>query len=361
MVNKDNYVVIMAGGVGTRLWPFSRNSRPKQFHDLLGVGSSLLQQSVSRFSDICPFENIYIVTNEMYYGLVKEQLPHLNDHQILLEPMMRNTAPCVAYASYKILKQNPQANIVVSPADQVIRQEGLFQQTILKALADTQKSEHLVTLGIKPTRPDTGYGYIQFFEEDIDEVKRVKMFLEKPELEMAKQFLASGDFVWNAGIFVWNVQTIVKAFQNYMPEVADIFADAQKDFYTDKELNTIKKAYSICPSKSIDHGIMEKAYQDEMVYVVLSEFDWSDLGTWKSLYEESEKNEDKNVITGNVMAYEVKNCIIKTSKDKLVVVQGLEDYIVAEFDDVVLICKKDEEQKVKDFVADAKSKGAKFV
>jgi mannose-1-phosphate guanylyltransferase len=361
MVNKNNYVVIMAGGVGTRLWPFSRNSRPKQFHDLLGVGSSLLQQSVNRFSDICPFENIYIVTNEMYYGLVKEQLPNLNDHQILLEPMMRNTAPCIAYASYKIMKQNPQANMVVSPADQVIRQEGLFQQTVLKALGDTQNNEHLVTLGIKPTRPDTGYGYIQFFEGDNQDVKKVKMFAEKPELEMAKQFLASGDFVWNAGIFVWNIQTIVKAFQEYMPEVADVFAEAQQHFYTDNELNAIKKAYSICPTKSIDHGIMEKAYQDEMVYVVLSEFDWSDLGTWKSLYEESEKTEDKNVITGNVMAYDVKNCIIKASKDKLLVVQGLEDYIIAEFDDVVLICKKDEEQKVRDFVADAKNKGAKFV
>ncbi|MCU0444705.1 MAG: sugar phosphate nucleotidyltransferase [Microscillaceae bacterium] len=361
MVNKNNYVVIMAGGVGTRLWPFSRNSRPKQFHDLLGVGSSLLQQSVRRFSDICPLENIFIVTNEIYYALVKEQLPNLNDHQILLEPMMRNTAPCIAYASYKIVKQNSQANIVVSPADQVIRQEGLFQQTILKALTDTQSSEHLVTLGIKPTRPDTGYGYIQFYESDHHEVKKVKMFAEKPALPMAEKFLASGDFVWNAGIFVWNGQTIIRAFEEYMPDVADIFAEAQVHFYTDNELNAIKKAYSICPSKSIDYGIMEQAGQEEKVYVLLSEFDWSDLGTWKSLYEESKKNEQKNVITGNVMTYDVQNCIIKTPKDKLVVIQGLEDYIVAEFDDVLLICKKDEEQKVRDFVADAKNKGAKFV
>ncbi len=360
MTNKNNYAVIMAGGVGTRLWPFSRTNYPKQFHDILGTGKSLLQQTVQRFQEVCPPENIYIVTNEIYYDLVKTQLPFLKDEQILLEPVKRNTAPCIAYACYKIAQKNPAANMVVAPADQVILQEDKFARTIMTALQETAEKDILLTLGIKPTRPDTGYGYIQFLEAE-HEVKPVKVFTEKPELEMAIQFLESGDFVWNAGIFVWNVKTIIQAFETYMSEMAGIFAEVKDDFYTEQEAEAMKKTYSLCKSESIDYGVMEKAGKEGKVYVILCDFDWSDLGTWKSLYENSPKDQGQNVVTGQVMTYDTQNCIIKTPEDKLVVVQGLDNFIVAEFDGVLLICNKDEEQRVKSFVADAKNKGSQYV
>ncbi|MDX2303416.1 MAG: mannose-1-phosphate guanylyltransferase [Microscillaceae bacterium] len=357
-MNHNNYAVIMAGGVGTRLWPFSRTNYPKQFHDILGTGKTLLQQTVHRFREICPIENVYIVTNQIYYDLVKEQLPELMDDQILLEPVKRNTAPCIAYACYKIGRKNPQANLVVAPADQVILQEDQFRDALLTALKATESQDILVTLGIKPTRPDTGYGYIQFFENDDQVVKKVKTFTEKPDLEYALKFLESGDYVWNAGIFIWNAQAIMKAFNQYMPDLGEIFDEAQPAFYTENEAESIKKAYSLCKSDSIDIGVMEKA---DNVYVILCSFDWSDLGTWKSLFENSVKTPEHNVVTGNVMTYDTENCIIKTPEDKLVVVQGLENFIIAEFDGVLLICNKDQEQRVKDFVADAKNKGNHFV
>ncbi|GAB2764276.1 mannose-1-phosphate guanylyltransferase [Rhabdobacter roseus] len=354
---KDTYVVIMAGGVGTRFWPFSRTSYPKQFHDVLGTGKSLLQQTVERFEGICPYENIYIVTSHEYKNLVKQQLPALGHDQLLLEPHRRNTAPCVAYASYKIATQNPNANIIVAPADHIILKEELFRDTIRIALAATRQEDILVTLGIQPSRPDTGYGYIQYIP-DKRTVKKVKTFTEKPQLEMAIQFLESGDFVWNAGIFVWNAQAIRQAVKKHLPEIAEIFEEGAHTFFTDQETPFIHKAYSHCGSISIDNGIMEKA---DNVHVVLSDFGWSDLGTWKSLYEISTRDENDNVVEGKVVLQNTNNCIIKTPSDKLVVINGLEGFIVAEYDGVLLICRKDEEQKVKELVSEAKHLDPKYI
>ena len=352
MTNNNNYVVIMAGGIGSRFWPFSRTKSPKQFHDVLGIGKTLLQQTADRFVNVCPQENIYIVTNKDYKDLVKTQLPFLTDDQILLEPIGRNTAPCVAYACYKIASRNPDANIVVSPSDHIIMKEQVFEEVILTALNETKDKDILITLGITPSRPDTGYGYIQYKESDTV-INKVKTFTEKPELAMAKTFIESGDFVWNAGIFVWNAQAVISKINQFLPEMALIFENGKSKYYTSEELVYINTAYSQCTNISIDFGIMEKANN---VFVLLCEFGWSDLGTWKSLFEAQEKNNDNNVIDGNIMTYNTKNSIIKTPKNKLVVVQGLDGYIVAEYEGVLMICKKDEEQKVKDFVADVKAR-----
>ncbi len=356
-MNKNNYVIIMAGGAGTRFWPFSRSNYPKQFHDVLGTGRTLLQQTADRFAKVCPSENIYVVTSTEYRDVVQAQLPQLTPQQILLEPVRRNTAPCIAYACYKIGLRNPEANLVVAPADHIILKEEEFVRTIETALAATHKEDILVTLGIKPSRPDTGYGYIQYIPSK-KSIKKVKTFTEKPYLELAQKFLESGDYVWNAGIFVWSVKSILKNFGQHMPDVAELFDDGKNQFYREGEEAFIKKVYSLCKNISIDYGIMEKA--DE-VYVVLSDFGWSDLGTWKSLYDISPKDENGNVLDGNTMTYETRDCIVKTPKDRLVVTYGLEGYIVAEYDNVLLICKKDEEQRVRDFVADAKNRGAEYV
>jgi len=356
-MNKNNYVIIMAGGAGTRFWPFSRSNYPKQFHDVLGTGRTLLQQTADRFAKVCPPENVYVVTSTEYRDTVQAQLPQLTPQQILLEPVRRNTAPCIAYACYKIGLKNPDANLVVAPADHIILKEEEFVKTIETALAATAKEDILVTLGIKPSRPDTGYGYIQYLPGR-KTIKKVKTFTEKPYLELARQFLESGDYVWNAGIFVWNVKAITRNFETHLGDMAELFEDGENAYYTDGEEAFIKKVYSLCKNVSIDIGVMEKAGE---VYVVLSDFGWSDLGTWKSLYDISPKDENGNVLDGNTMTYETKDCIVKTPKDRLVVTYGLEGFIVAEYDNVLLICKKDEEQRVRDFVADAKNKGAEFV
>jgi len=349
-----NYVIIMAGGIGSRFWPMSRASFPKQFHDILGTGKTLLQQTAERFDGVCPPENIYIVTNKDYYQLCKDQLPFLTDDQILLEPVARNTAPCVAYACYKIAQKDAEANIVVSPSDHVILKEEEFKRTILKGLAATAASPLLLTLGIKPSRPDTGYGYIQFFEKtEASGINKVKTFTEKPILELAKQFLASGDFVWNAGIFLWNVQAILAAFSEHLPDIYEVFEEGKALYYTENENEFISTAYSQCRNISIDYGIMEKSNN---VYTLLSEFGWSDLGTWKSLYETCDKDNNSNVVDGNTLLYNTTNCIVKsTEKDKLVVVSGLDNFIVSVSGDVVMVCGKDDEQMVKQFVADAKA------
>ncbi|AUD03003.1 mannose-1-phosphate guanylyltransferase [Spirosoma pollinicola] len=353
------YVIIMAGGVGTRFWPFSRTSYPKQFHDVLGTGRTLLQQTADRFDGVCPSENIYIVTSSLYKDLCQQQLPQLTDDQVLCEPIARNTAPCIAYACYKIAQRDPEANIIVAPADHIILKEDEFKRTIQTALDATKAQNILVTLGIQPSRPDTGYGYIQYIPEaGKTGPLRVKTFTEKPHLELAQQFVESGEFVWNAGIFVWNVKSIINAFESYLPEVAEIFEEGNNAYYSEREKAFVAKAYSLTGSISIDNGVMEKA---DNVYVVLSDFGWSDLGTWKSLYEVSDKNDDFNVIDGHILLYDTKNCIIKTPKDRLVVVNGLDGYIVAEYDNVLMICRKEEEQKVKAFVADAKERGTEFV
>jgi mannose-1-phosphate guanylyltransferase len=352
------YVIIMAGGVGTRFWPFSRTNYPKQFHDVLGTGRTLLQQTADRFDGVCPPENIYVVTSDKYKDLCQQQLPFLSDHQVLCEPVARNTAPCIAYACYKIAQRDPQANIVVSPADHIILKEDEFRRTIRVALDATANDDILVTLGIQPSRPDTGYGYIQYLPESGGEVKRVKTFTEKPHLELAQQFLDSGEFVWNAGIFVFNAQTIVRAFEKYLPETAEIFEEGRPVYYSEQEQPFVNKAYSMCKSISIDNGVMEKA---DNVHVVLSDFGWSDLGTWKSLYEVSDKDADSNAVDAHTMLYDTKNCIIKAPKDRLVVVNGLDGFIVAEYDNVLMICRKDDEQKVKQFVAEAKELGTVYV
>jgi mannose-1-phosphate guanylyltransferase len=352
MRSKDTFVVIMAGGIGSRFWPFSRTNNPKQFHDVLGVGSSMLQMTANRFRDICPPENIYVVTNSDYRELVKEQLPALTDNQILCEPIGRNTAPAIAYASYKISQINPNATLVVAPADHVILKEESFVRIIQEAVTAAEEEEILITLGITPSRPDTGYGYIQFLEEG-KHLKKVKTFTEKPNLELAQMFLDSGDFVWNSGIFIWNVKSILKAFRQYLSEISEIFEEGLLYLNKPQEEESINRAYSHCRNISIDYGIMEKA---DNVFVLLSEFGWSDLGTWNSLYSIGKKDEAGNVIDGDVLLYDTRNCIIKTPHERLVVINGLENFIVAEYDNVLMICPKDQEQRVKDFVADVKSK-----
>lgn len=346
----------MAGGIGSRFWPFSRTKHPKQFQDILGTGQTLIQQTVGRFETICPKENIYVVTNQDYEGLVKEQLPFMEDEQILLEPVMRNTAPCIAYAAYKIASKNPNANLLIAPADHIITKEEEFVRLAKEAMSETAKHQNiLVTLGIKPSRPDTGYGYIQYVEhkDTIDNLLKVKTFTEKPNLEFAKSFLESGDYVWNAGIFIWHVQAIIQNFEEHLADIGEAFQEISSSYYTDKEESVIKTAYFQCRNISIDYGIMEKAHD---VYVLPCDFGWSDLGTWKSLFAVSEKNKDQNVLQGNILTYDTKDCIVKTPDDRLVIIQGLENYIVAEKDNVLVICQKDQEQRIKQFVNDVKEK-----
>jgi len=357
-MNNNNYVIIMAGGIGSRFWPFSRTTFPKQFHDVLGTGKTMIQQTCERFETICPKENIFVVTNNLYKTLVKDQLPYLSDDQILCEPIGRNTAPCAAYACYKIKERNSDAVVVIAPSDHIILKEREFELKINTAIKKSSEENVLITLGIKPSRPDTGYGYIQFIESE-HVIKKVKTFTEKPILELAEKFIESGDFLWNAGIFVWSIKSFVQSLEKNMPDMAEIFQEGSTSYWTENETPFIEKAYSQCKNISIDYGIMENA---ENVYVVPSDFGWSDVGTWKSLYDVSEKNSEGNVVSGNTMLYDTKNCIIKTPFDKLVVIDGLENYIVAEFDGVLMICDINDEQRVRDFVKDARAnKGERYV
>lgn len=358
MNTNNTYVIIMAGGVGSRFWPYSRQSHPKQFLDVLGVGKSLLQLTYHRFRKLCPSENIYIVSNEAYFDLIKQQLPDLTDDQILLEPNQRNTAPCIAYASYKIASKNPDAVTVVTPADHAVFMEDEFVNTCQAAVNFAEKDGQLVTIGIKPSRPETGYGYIQFIESD-DVVKKVKTFTEKPQLELAKTFIESGDFVWNAGIFIWQVKSIIASFEMFLPEISETFQGISEAYYTEHEKEKIAWAYARTKSISIDYGVMEKA---DNVHVVLGDFGWSDLGSWSSLHEYHEKDKDGNVVDGNAMLYESNNCIIRSPAEKLVVVEGLEGYLVADCEDVLMICNKDDEKKIRSIVNDVKSeKGEKYI
>lgn len=355
----NNYCVIMAGGVGARFWPLSRTTYPKQFIDFLGTGKSLLQMTISRFEQICPMENMYIVTNELYYDLVKKQIPQLTDEQIILEPMRRNTAPCIAYANYRIKKKNPNATIVVSPSDHVIFNETAFIEHIQSALLCVEHNPWLLTLGIRPTRPDTGYGYIQYDDKNRyvpdRRIYKVKVFTEKPELELAKQFIDSGDFLWNAGIFAWKLTTIQKAFEMHLPDVDELFKRIENKIGTSAEKEAIVETYSQCRSISIDYGVMEKA---DNVNVLSSDFGWSDLGTWTALFEQLKKDENNNAIASpnDVFTYKTNDCIINTPKNKVVVVQGLDDYIVSESNNVLLICRKQDEQHIRQFVTDVQMK-----
>lgn len=353
------YVVIMAGGSGTRFWPHSRDSKPKQFIDVIGLGRSLLQMTFDRFLSITTKDKIWIVSNEKYEQLIREQLPELESHQVLLEPDKRNTAPCVAYAAYKIMKKDPDAVLVVSPADHVVLKEEAFIDTIKASVSNAENNENLITIGIKPHRPETGYGYIQYINGSESHVKKVKTFTEKPELELAQKFLDSGDFLWNAGIFVWSIDAIIKAFEKYDNELATLFASGLNDYYSATEKNFIKKAYSQCKSISIDYAIMEKA---DNVYVIPAEFGWSDLGSWNALHEIKEKDEHENVIDGAAIVYNSKDNYIKTQKNKVTVLEGLEGFLIADFKDVLLICKKEDATIWKNFIADVRAeKGEKFI
>jgi mannose-1-phosphate guanylyltransferase len=349
----------MAGGIGSRFWPMSRSAFPKQFIDILGTGSTLIQQTFDRLLKIAAKENILIVTNEMYKDMVVEQL-NVSESQVLLEPSRRNTAPCIAYANYRILKENPEANIMVAPADHLILKEDKFVEVVEKALDYTANNDALLTFGIKPSRPDTGYGYIQFDDSNNGEIKKVKTFTEKPSLEIAQQFLASGDFSWNSGMFIWSLKSINKAFSQLLPEIDSLFQEQIEKFGTAEEEKAIEDIYSVSKSISIDYGIMEKS---ENVYVISADIGWSDLGTWGSIYTHLPQDKNKNAVVGkNVMLYDSKDCIVSVPKEKLVVLQGLEGYIVVEANDTLLVCKKEDEQKIKEFVTDIKlSKGEKFV
>lgn len=359
MDKANNFCVVMAGGIGSRFWPMSRSSYPKQFIDILGTGQSLLQQTFDRLKKISPAEQIYVVTNEDYKDLVIEQLG-IGADQVLCEPSRRNTAPCIAYANYVIKQKNPEANIVVAPADHLILKEDHFVEVMEKALDYTANHDALLTLGIKPSRPDTGYGYIQFDDSTDEEIKKVKTFTEKPDLELAKQFVESGEFSWNSGMFIWSLKSINQAFESYLSEIDDLFKEREEAFGTDAEKKVIEEIYAVCKSISIDYGIMEKATN---VYVISADIGWSDLGTWGSIYGHLKHDKQKNAVVGkNVMLYDSKNNIVSVPEDKLVVLQGLEDYIVVEANNALLVCKKEDEQMIKQFVTDIKvNKGDKWV
>lgn len=347
MINSNNYCVIMAGGIGSRFWPYSRKDKPKQFLDFFGTGHTLLQLTYDRYKKIVPENNIFVITNVAYKGLLKEQLPNLQDQQILLEPTRRNTAPCIAWASKHIQQINPNANIIVAPSDHLILKEDEFIKAIQKGLEFVAQSPQLLTLGIKPNRPETGYGYIQITDEKQGDFYKVKTFVEKPQLEFAKVFVESEEFYWNSGIFLWNVNTILDAFSEIMPEITS-------------KISTGEEGFASSPNISIDYGIMEKA---ENVYVQLCNFGWADLGTWASLHEALPKDQQKNVIIkGHTLLYDCKNNIIALPKGKLAVVQGLEDYLIADTDNALLICKKDEENEIRRYVNDVQIKlGDEFV
>ncbi|HNW75889.1 MAG TPA: mannose-1-phosphate guanylyltransferase [Bacteroidales bacterium] len=350
--SKHYFCVIMAGGIGARFWPLSRTSHPKQFIDILGTGETLIRQTYNRFIRIIPKENIYIVTNESYFDLVMSQLPEIKPDQILLEPSRRNTAPCIAYANYRILRRDPEAKIVVAPSDHIIMKEEIFLSNIKTALEAVSENDWLLTLGIRPSRPDTGYGYIQFLEENVypkdSHLRKVKTFTEKPNLDLAITFLKCGDFLWNSGIFIWSLKSIMKAFRQFLPDVDILFEKGEDKYGTAAEKGFISDTYSICKSISIDYGLMEKATN---VYVLAADFGWSDLGTWGSLYENRQKNKEGNSVLGkNVMMYNSTGCVVNMPDDKMVVLEGLTDYIVVESDNILLVCKKADEQQIRQFV-----------
>ena len=345
----SNYCIIMAGGVGSRFWPFSRNERPKQFLDFFGTGRSLLQLTFDRMRHLMPAENILIVSNTIYKDLILEQLPEIKSDQILLEPNRRNTAPCIAYAVNRIKAITDKANIIVAPSDHLILKETDFLNTLREGLDFVENNNNLLTLGIKPIRPETGYGYIQI-EEGISNMRKVVTFTEKPNAELAQVFFETGEFLWNSGIFLWNLQTIDRAFNTLLPDVATRFNAGKEFFNTPKEQEFIDQMYTSCPNISIDYGIMEKAKD---VYVLRSDFGWTDLGTWGSLYEISPKDDNSNVtLKCNSVLYESEDNIIALPSEKLAVIHDLKGYIIAEADNVLLICKRDNEQNIRQYVND---------
>ncbi|GAA4826690.1 mannose-1-phosphate guanylyltransferase [Algivirga pacifica] len=354
-MEKNRYAVIMAGGVGSRLWPVSRKSYPKQFHDILGVGKTLLQMTFERLLQVCAVDNIFIVTNDTYKGIVKEQLPQLAEERILCEPQAKNTAPCIAYASYKIASINPEASILIAPSDHLITNDISFASAADLAYKETNEKDQLITFGIKPSRPDTGYGYIEYHENESRDTVKVERFTEKPDLTTAEEFLSKGNYLWNAGIFVWSAKSIISALEKYTPQISSLFAPllsgTQDDF-------CVKSAFQKCDSVSIDYGIMEKANN---VFVVPVSFGWTDLGTWKSIFETNIKNEDNNAFHGQVISEETTNTLVKIQPNKVAVVQGLEDYIVIDNEKALLICQKEKEQRVKGYLKEVAKIDQDFV
>tara|TARA_B110000971_G_scaffold219849_1_gene261940 strand:- start:97 stop:1182 length:1086 start_codon:yes stop_codon:yes gene_type:complete len=352
-MNKNNYAVIMAGGIGSRFWPMSRASLPKQFLDILGTGETLIQQTFRRLKKICPIENIIIVTNKNYKTLCKEQLSDLVEKNILCEPAMRNTAPCVAYAAFKIQSENSNANMIIAASDHIITKEDEFVRVVNDCLDLSANNDILLTIGIKPSRPDTGYGYIQFTEEGLvshKKVRKVKTFTEKPDQELALNFLDSGDFLWNSGMFVWSAKSITLAYRKHLNDIYTVFEDGKTIYNTEKEEGYIDRVFPGCKNISIDYGIMEKS---DKVYVYPASFGWSDLGTWGSLYMHLDLDKNKNAVLGdNVMLYDSSDNIVNVPKEKQVVLQGLNGYIIVESKGVLLVCKKEDEQQIKQFVTD---------
>ena len=359
MTNEHTYCVIMAGGVGSRFWPMSRSAYPKQFLDFLGLGRTLLQQTYDRFLAICPPENILVVTNAQYAAIVKEQLPTLKDAQILAEPSRRNTAPCVAYANHVIAARDPEAVIVVAPSDHLVMKETAFHETLGLAMEQARSTDCLVTLGIMPNRPDTGYGYIQFEDGKgtvHTRVKAVKAFTEKPDHDTAVRFIESGEFLWNAGIFIWSLKSIRKAYALHLPEMEKAFSVGSSVYGTRQEADFIRSVYDGCENVSIDYGIMEKAHN---VYTVVSDFGWSDLGTWGSLAGHLQRDAHGNTVVGpRVRTYDCGRTLVHAHDDRLLVLQGLEDYIVVSTADALLVCRKQDEQQIKRFVTDLTAEGA---
>ena len=354
MAKTNNHLVIMAGGVGSRFWPMSTTEQPKQFIDVLGVGKSLLQLTIERFDDICDPANVWVLTNKKYFDIVHEQLPQVPTGNILLEPCRRNTAPCIAYVSWRIKSIDPTANVIVTPSDHIVTDPVEFRRVIRECLSFTSETDALVTLGMKPTRPETGYGYIQADLQDSSprnkEIFRVDSFREKPDLNTAKQYIKQNNYFWNAGIFIWSVGTIVNAFRIYQPAISKVFEDMMPIYGTPEEQASIDERFPECESISVDYAIMEKA--DE-IFVCPSDFGWSDLGTWGSLLQQSSRDLYGNVAIGdNIDFYDSRNTIVHATAAKKVVIQGLDSYIVAMKDETLLVCKLEEEQRIKQFVGE---------
>lgn len=361
MKNKHHYVAIMAGGIGSRFWPMSRTGYPKQFLDILNTGKTLIQQTYERYKKLVPEENVYIITSAEYIPIVKKQLPQINPENILAEPSRKNTAPCVAYISFKLVEKDPKACLVVAPSDHLVMETEEFIKTSQKALDFVSHINAIVTLGIKPTHPNTGYGYIQHETLAVaDNIYKVKTFTEKPNTELAKAFIASGDFLWNAGIFICDIKTLLAAFEKHLPEMYELFAAEKEKFNTPQEWEAVEEIYPQCTNISIDFGIMEKASN---VYIIPSSFGWSDLGTWNSAWENMEKDYLGNAVAGkNVMIIDATHCIVHAPHQKLLVLQGLDDFIVVDTSDALLVCKKEKEQDIKEYVAEIKrNKGDRFL
>lgn len=345
MMNKNYYAVLMAGGVGSRFWPISTSDNPKQFHDMLGTGTTLIQKTFQRLNKFVPTENILILTNERYNALVLEQLPMVTQDQVVLEPAMRNTAPCILYAALKIQKMNPNGVMIVAPSDHWIEDETAFAKDVTACFKKCEREDVLCTLGIKPTFPNTGFGYIEFNKTDTAEIKTVNQFREKPDYATAKEFLAQGNFLWNAGIFMWSVKTIVDAFKNYQPKQYALFAAGMEAYNTAGETAFIAENYPEAEDISIDYAILERS---KAIYVLAATFDWNDLGTWGSLFDKLDKDSQGNaVVNAQVLAEDASGNMIRSPKDKIVVIDGLQDYIIVDKKDVLLIYPKSKEQDIK--------------